>query len=381
MTVPLWTYHIIIALFSLVITLLLFLRWKKGKDRSLLYWGSGFLAFAFSYFLSSLFIAGSLPDTGFMYTFLHFIRQSLVSVFFIFVYLGITILVTKKRFWRRAFPLAFLILQLFVTAWFDFLGGRILLAENLHIFLFDIPFNIVICVLFMRYFLISGRRFSIIQSIAWLGYVVLVSIGFGIEFSALFYTISLLPMLLMLVGFVDYYRRPLTEHILEITPKIESVTSGGPPKYKLELGKVHLVKEQKPHKSYDMFIDHVLHKVYGLAISRSNPEIVKSNYGLKQTPLIWLTRIETEHAYLNPVELEQLTFAVTDFMDKVGNNKSVILLEGLEYLTTSNEFTKVLHAISMIKDKVSGTNSIVILPVDPKALPKQNITMLEKELE
>lgn len=381
MSMPLWIYHMIIALFSLVITGLLFVRWAKGKDHSLLYWGSGFLAFAFSYILSSMFIAGLLPQDGFIYVLLHFIRQSLVSLFFILVYLGITILVTKKRFWRFTFPVAFLLLQLVVTGVFDFVGARILIAENVHIFMFDIPFNIIICVLFMRYFLVSNRRFSLIQSMAWLGYVILVSIGFGIEFSPAFYTISLLPMLVMLVGFIDYYRRPLTEHILEITPKIEAVVSSGPPKYKLDPGKVYLVKEQKPHKSFDMFVDNVLHKIYGLAISRSNPDILRKNYGLKLTPLIWLTRIETEKKYLNPVELEQLTFSITDFIDKVGQKRSVVILEGVEYLATSNEFTKLLHAISMIKDKVSGSNSVVILPVDPKALKLQDFTMLEKELE
>ncbi|MBW3022246.1 DUF835 domain-containing protein, partial [Candidatus Woesearchaeota archaeon] len=305
---------------------------------------------------------------------------SLVSLFFLAVYLGIVILVTKKRFWKRTFPLIFLMVQLIITGYYDFVGSRILFAENLHIFLFDIPFNIVIAVLFMRYFLISSRRFSILQSLGWFGYLVLVSLGFGIQFSPLFYTISLVPMLLLLVGFIDYYRRPLTEHILEITPKIEYNASSEKPKYKLKPGSVYLVNEKKPYKSFDMFVDNVLHKVYGLGISRTNPELVAKDYDLKTTPLIWLTRIETQQKYLSPTELEQLTFVVTDFIDKVGAKKSVLLLDGIEYLAASNEFVKVLHALTMMKDKVSGSSACLIVPVDSRIFSTEDYAVLQKEL-
>lgn len=377
---PLWIYSFMIACFSLFITCLLFWRWRKSKDHSLLYWGSGFLFYAASNFFSSLFIAGVFPEQGVVYVLLHFIRQSLVSLFFIAVYLGIAVLVTKKRFWRFTFPLFFLFLQLIVTGYYDLVRSMILFAENLHIFLFDIPFNVVISVLFMRYYLISSRRFSLLQSLAWSGYLILVSIGFGIEFSPLFYTISLVPMLLMLTGFIDYYRRPLTEHILEIMPKIEPGSIDEKPIYVLKPGSVNLVTEQKPNKSFDMFIDNVMHKVYGLAISRKNPDLILKEYGLKSTPLIWLTRIETEKTYLHPAELEQLTFAVTDFIDKVGDKRSVVLVDGLEYLATQNEFSKVLHAVTMMKDKISQSNSSLILPLDPGSFSERDFTMLQKEL-
>jgi len=381
MTLPLWSYDFITVSFSLVISVLLLLRWRKGKDSSLLYWAVGFLSFALSYFLSVLFIAGVFPSSGFLYEFLHFTRQSLVSVFFLLVYLGVTILVTKKRFWTRTFPILFLFLQIVVTAYYDFVGSRILFAENLHIFLFDIPFNVVICVLFMRYFIMSFRRFSFMQSIAWFGYLVLVSISFGIQFSPLFYGISLLPMLVMLVGFIDYYRRPISEHILEITPKIEEGAGSEKLKYNLKPGSVHLIIERKPVKSFDVFSNYVKNKYYGLGIIRKNPLKVRDLFGLKLTPLLWLTRIETSQKYVNPLELEQVTFAVTDFIDKVATQNSVIILEGIEYLAASNEFPKVLHAMSMIKDKVSSSKCVMVVPIDKGAITSQDYTLLLREFE
>ena len=381
MIVPLWTYNLIIVLFSLIITFILFIRWLKSKDYSLLYWGAGFLFFALSYVLSVLFVADLLPEYGLIYQLLHFLRQGFVSLFFLFVYLGITILVTKKRFWTRNFPAFFLALQLAVIGYYDFVGARILLAENFHIFLFDIPFNIVISALFMRYYIISSRRFSLLQSFAWFGYLIVVSIGFGVKFSLFFYTVSLIPMLVMLIGFIDYYKRPLTEHILEITPRIEDRLSNKKLKYVLKPGRVYIVKEPKPHKSFDMFADYVKHKYYGLAISRTNPKIIRKKIGLKLTPLIWLTRIDTTMKYLNPLELEQLTYVMSDFIAKVGDKKSIILLDGLEYLATSNEFVKVLHAISMIKDKVSSSRCIMLIPLQGKALAGKDLVMLERELE
>ncbi|MBW3015282.1 DUF835 domain-containing protein [Candidatus Woesearchaeota archaeon] len=379
--VALWIYPGIIAGFSLLIFFLLFFRWTKNKDESLFFWYLGFLSYALSYILNALFVANVLPVSGFMFVFLHFLRQSFVSLLFVFVYLGIVVLITKKRIWRVLFPLVFLLVQELVIAYFDFFRYAILYAENLHIFLFDIPFNVLICVLFMRYWLMSRRRFSLLQCLAWFGYVVIVSIGFGVKFSIFFYTISLLPMLVMLVGFVDYYKRPLEEHILEITPKLEAYSKDAPLKYKIEPGKVHLVKEPKAHKSYDMFIDNVMHKVYGLCISRKNPNKVKLEYGIQSTPVVWLTRIEPDVMSLNPIELEQLTFTITQYLEKVGKNKSVVLLDGIEYLASTNPFNKVIHAIGMLKDKLSGTNSSIIIPIDQYALPSKDFSILIKEIE
>ena len=208
----------------------------------------------------------------------------------------------------------------------------------------------------------------------------MVSIGFSVEFSTLFFTISLIPMVIMFVGFIEYYKLPLEEHILEIIPRVETHRRKEGLKYKLSPGKVHLIDEQKPHKSFDIFVDYVLHQAFGLCFTRTNPNIIRRCFGLSQTPVVWLTRLETDLQALNPLELEHLTFAVSQFIEQTSGKKSIVILDGIEYLATNNPFAKVLHAISMIKDKVSGTNSIVVLPIDKGSFTKKDYSMLSEEL-
>jgi archaellum biogenesis ATPase FlaH len=60
---------------------------------------------------------------------------------------------------------------------------------------------------------------------------------------------------------------------------------------------------------------------------------------------------------------------------------SVVLLDGVEYMVAHNDFPSILTLLHDLNEKVSVTNSILLIPVDPKALEEREFTLLRRDLK
>jgi len=145
--------------------------------------------------------------------------------------------------------------------------------------------------------------------------------------------------------------------------------------YWLDPSECYIFIEKKPEKSFEVFIDLVIHGVPGFVISREYPEKVKKKYKLVKTPVLWLTRIERENT-LNPEDLSKLNYIVGNFTRK--SEKSVILLDGLEYLITQTNFQTVLRYLQELRDIIAMNNSRLIIPLHKGTLPLEEYNILER---
>ncbi len=59
----------------------------------------------------------------------------------------------------------------------------------------------------------------------------------------------------------------------------------------------------------------------------------------------------------------------------------MVLLDGLEYLVSNNDFNKVLRVIDQVNDHISQSTSRMILPVDPRAFEPKEVALLERNME
>lgn len=155
-------------------------------------------------------------------------------------------------------------------------------------------------------------------------------------------------------------------------------------KYNLEKGKSYVVEESPPDLSFDAFVNILstietgCSKVTGLAISRQHPDLIRQKYGLEKTPIFWLaTRAGDE--VIAPTNLGIITHTMIKFIEE--NQCGVILLDGLEYLISNNDFIKVLKLIDQVNDHVSQSKSRLIIPVDPRALEQKELALLERNME
>jgi PAS domain S-box-containing protein len=181
------------------------------------------------------------------------------------------------------------------------------------------------------------------------------------------------------VDIMELYANQIAEFIertrLVVEPEEEKQVST-PLKYDLELQDVYLIEEERPERAYDMFTDLVKHGFKGFGICRTHPEKIREKYALKKTPVMWLSEIEGQQVeHVGPQDVPKLVYLVTEFMKRA--QPAVVIVEGVEYLVIQNDFKTVLKVLHSLSDYVATSQSVLLLPVNPDALPKHQYVLLK----
>ncbi len=182
------------------------------------------------------------------------------------------------------------------------------------------------------------------------------------------------------VDVLELYANQIAEFIertrLVVEPGMETQVST-PLKYNLELSEVYLIEEERSEKAFDIFADLVKHGFRGFGICRTHPQKVREKYVLERTPLMWLSEIETKQLeHVGPQDIPKLIYLVAEFIKRA--QPAVVILEGLEYLLVQNDFKSVLKLVYTLSDYISTSQSVLLLPVNPKALPVDQHVMLKR---
>ncbi len=148
-------------------------------------------------------------------------------------------------------------------------------------------------------------------------------------------------------------------------------------KYDLERGLSYIIKEETPRRAYDVFLDFLTHGSPGFCITREFPEKIRNKYKLTKTPILWLSKSGRENS-IKPTMLGNLYHLLENFLKRADN--SIVLLSGLEYLITQNNFTQVLKFIQLINDQIAIHNSILLVPISHLTLEKRDLKNVEREL-
>ena len=114
----------------------------------------------------------------------------------------------------------------------------------------------------------------------------------------------------------------------------------------------------------------------GLVVTRDFPEKVREKHHLEVTPIIWLTESPGERR-IAPTSLAVLTDTIIRFMET--NPNSIVLLEGIEYIMTFNEFRKVLRSLDSLNETAWITKGRLLISVNPKAFDERELALLERD--
>ncbi len=136
-------------------------------------------------------------------------------------------------------------------------------------------------------------------------------------------------------------------------------------------------KESDKPKSFGLFKEILKTEKEGLCVTRDYPNKVKDRYGLENVEMIWLSNVDREDV-IRPKSLEKFSLTVENFLTR---SKGVILLNGLEYLITNNDFRTVLHLIQSLKDQVAINESIMMIPINPDTLEENQMDLLSGEVD
>ncbi|KYK25556.1 MAG: hypothetical protein AYK23_03480 [Candidatus Proteinoplasmatales archaeon SG8-5] len=162
---------------------------------------------------------------------------------------------------------------------------------------------------------------------------------------------------------------------LELVPAI-------PTKSKLDELKIshsYLIEETRPVKSFNLFMNKVNEGFKGMALTRLNPKRITELYDVKDTTILWLTDREGDPDVKIPPVLEKIIYRIEDLLNAPG--KSILLVDGLDYLISNNSFDPVLRFLRRLIDEISESEAIFIMSIAPETIDEQGLKILEREME
>ena len=147
----------------------------------------------------------------------------------------------------------------------------------------------------------------------------------------------------------------------------------------LEVGRSYLVEERKPTHATRIFSEMASYGFPGLCISTAHPADVKREYGLRgNVTVLWLSKVKKDYS-ISPSSLGMLRDRITSFAER--NENSVVLLDGLEYLISTNGFDLALKFLHDLMESVTLNRSRLIVPVSPATLEARELALLERSME
>lgn len=147
----------------------------------------------------------------------------------------------------------------------------------------------------------------------------------------------------------------------------------------LKKGYSYLVKESEPVKSYELFKNELLKNSKGLCFSRNHPEKIKQRYGLENVELYWLSHAHEDKGQIDPTNLVRIMIILREFLKGIGDK--VVLIDGIEYLIFRNGFTALLRFIQSLNEHIVLSDSILIVPINPRTLNGKELALLGLEME
>lgn len=159
----------------------------------------------------------------------------------------------------------------------------------------------------------------------------------------------------------------------------ETGPRGGTPAGALASGRSYLVEEDRPAKGFQLLGKLLEGGRAGLVITRMNPRRVRESFDVRTSRILWLTDRESKAEETIAPALERIVYEIEGFMSKKPG--SVILLDGLEYLVSSNSFETVLKFVRRLVDTVSESHSIFLVSLGPATVKEQELKVLEREME
>jgi len=184
---------------------------------------------------------------------------------------------------------------------------------------------------------------------------------------------------------------------LVVDSEVEDGKRSGFRMYDIPRG-VYLVEDEKPGSAFSLFSELVTLPLspdaeipgrdesasatleflipQGLVVTREFPDSIRKNFKLEVTPIIWLTESPGDMR-IAPTSLAVLTDTIIRFMEN--NPNSIVLIEGIEYMVTFNDFRKVLKQLDSLNETAWITRGRLVISIDPRAFDEREVAMLERD--
>jgi hypothetical protein len=146
----------------------------------------------------------------------------------------------------------------------------------------------------------------------------------------------------------------------------------------LEKGLCYVVKERKPFLAFALFESEVADDLPGLCVTRQYPDKLRETFNLGDSRIIWLSHSPGKDHH-NPTSVGTLATIISSFIERYG--RSIVIVDGLEYLVINNGFQQVLRFMEHINEQVMQSSSTVLIPISPDAFSEKERALIERNVE
>ena len=181
------------------------------------------------------------------------------------------------------------------------------------------------------------------------------------------------------------FAEPIEEAPARGQPPAAMVTPAPPTQIEVRPGGMYLLKDGGLDGALGLMTRAPSPNAKGLCILRTHPDSVRKRFPVDHQ-MVWLTKTESCTAedasgkceFVSPTDLPRLNTMIKSFLTE--NKGGTVLLEGMEYLITQNEFKNVLKFLQVIRDQVILAKGIMLIPLDPGVLEERDLKALEREM-
>jgi len=180
------------------------------------------------------------------------------------------------------------------------------------------------------------------------------------------------------------FAEPIEEVPVRPQPPPAPLATPAAPPLDIQPGGMYLVKDKGLEGALELMTKGAP-KSKGLCILRTHPDVVRKRFNSDFT-MVWLTKTEScpvddpqsRCEFVSPTDLPRLNTMIKSFLAE--NRGGRVLLEGMEYLVTQNEFKNVLKFLQVIRDQVILAKGIMLVPLDTAVLEERDLKALECEM-
>jgi hypothetical protein len=152
--------------------------------------------------------------------------------------------------------------------------------------------------------------------------------------------------------------------------EMEGITS-------IELGKMYLFQGKDVTRTHNIFRGLVEEQDSGLLISRVHPQRLHGSIEEAGADCVWLSKTPTKRG-VSPSNTTMILHEITTFVRE--RERTVVCLDGLEYLLVHNPLDEVMAFVNELSDMVQLEDFIMMVHVDPDALDEATLAKLSRDM-
>lgn len=144
----------------------------------------------------------------------------------------------------------------------------------------------------------------------------------------------------------------------------------------LQPGNLYILTGKKPDRVFGLYSSIKSSGRETAVFARMHPERLEKDFGIPPEAITWLSNTNGPRI-INP----QNVGILTDSMVRLFENDTgpAVIFEGIEYIMTQNDFTKVLKMVNFIYETVAVHQGIMIVALDPQAFSEKELAYLTRE--